>query len=60
MRWDLNKPEDRAAYGDLIARSLAPNPTLEITWEDRCKDEKDLIVYLTYIEYVRVAEVANA
>lgn len=59
-RWDLSKDKDRAEYGDLIARSQAPSPTIEVTWEERCKEPSGLIVYLTYFEFVRVAEVTNA
>lgn len=59
-RWELAKDEDRAAYGDLVARSQAPSPYVEITWEERCKEASGLVIYLTYFEFVRVAEVKHA
>ena len=57
VRWDLTKAEDRAAYGDLIAKSLSTSSTVEVSWEERSKEDSGLVVYLTYFEYIRVAEV---
>jgi hypothetical protein len=59
-RWELTKEAERIEYGDLIARSQAPNPHIEITWEERCKEADGLVIYLTFFEFVRVAEVKNA
>ena len=55
-RWELSKTPDRVAYGDLIARSLAPDGGIEVTWEERVVENCGLVVYLTYLEYVRVAD----
>lgn len=57
VRWDLSKDADRAAYGDLIAKSMSTNSPVEVSWEERSKEASGLIVYLTYFEYIRVAEV---
>ena len=59
-RWDLSKEADRAEYGDLSARALSNGSPVEIAWEERCKEDSGLIIYLTFFEYVRVAEVHDA
>ena len=55
-RWVLSKDSDRVAYGDLIARSITPGGGIEVTWEERVVEDCGLVVYLTYLEYVRVAD----
>ena len=59
-RWELAKPQDRLAYGDLIAKSLTPGGGIEVTWEERVTEECGLVVYLTYLEYVRVSDEKNS
>ena len=55
-RWELSKDADRLAYGDLIARSLTPDGGIEVTWEERVVENGGLVVYLTYLEYVRISD----
>jgi len=56
LRLNLKEEADRTTYAELVNSAAAPNSPLEINWEERVIDGDALIIYLTYTEYVRVAE----
>lgn len=53
-RLDLTVDVDRNKYANLIAESSAPGSRIEIGWEERVKEADKLVVYVTYMEYVRI------
>jgi len=55
-RFDLTSEKDRNEYGDLVARTSNPNTTIEVLWEQRLQEQDKLVVYMTYTEFVRVAD----
>jgi len=56
VQWDLTKPESRAAYGELLGKTLELNSPISLLWQERVVDGEKLILYLTYSEQVRIVE----
>lgn len=54
-RLDLTSEKDRNEYADLIAIS-ATSPNIEILWEERVKESDKIVIYITYMEYLRVVD----
>lgn len=55
-RLDLTSERDRNKYANLIASSSTPTTTVEVGWEERVKESDKLVIYITYMEYIRVVE----
>lgn len=60
VRWDLTNANDRNAYASLVNRASEPESVVTIGWEERVVHEATMIVYLTYLEYVRIVEDQHA
>lgn len=54
-RLDLTEEKDRNEYADLLAVS-ATSSTVEILWEERVKESDKIVIYITYMEYLRITE----
>ena len=55
-RYCLSKEEDRTAYADVITQ-LSNSLNIELIFEERVtSDNGELIIYLSYIEYIKVAQ----
>ena len=59
VRWDLTNESERTAYAELLNRATEENSSIAISWEERVVHEAAIIVYLTYLEYVRIVEDLN-
>jgi hypothetical protein len=55
VRWDLSVPEDRAEYSEVYAKLAAGATNLVVQWQERVSDQSKLIIYMTYIEILRIA-----
>lgn len=53
--FNLSKEDDRKAYADLISQ-LAWSPNLAQHLEERTFVENELIVYIAYLEFIKIAE----
>lgn len=53
--FNLSKDEDRTAYADLLAK-LAWSTNMEQHLEERTFVDNALIVYVAYLEYIKIAE----
>lgn len=54
-RFDLNNKEDRESYADLSAK-LTANYNYELQFEQRVTMSDTLIIYLSYLEYIKIAK----
>ena len=54
-RLDLTEEKARNEYADLLAVS-ATSSTVEILWEERVKEADKIVIYITYMEYLRVVD----
>ena len=55
-RFDLSSEADRNKYANLVAEANNTASLLDIGWEERVKEVDKLIIYMTYMEYVKIAE----
>lgn len=55
VRWDLSIDADRAAYAELHAKMSVGAPDIIVEWQERVQDQSKLIIYMTYIELLRIA-----
>ena len=54
-RYDLSIDTDREAYADLCAQ-LASAENLEKLFEQHITENSSLLVYITYLEYIKIVE----
>lgn len=60
VRWDLTNEADRKAYAELVNLASEQGSSISIGWEERVIDGAAIIVYLTYLEYIRIVEDLDA
>ena len=60
VRWDLTSEADRKAYAELVNLASEQGSSINIGWEERVIDGAAIIVYLTYLEYIRIVEDLDA
>jgi hypothetical protein len=53
--FNLSKEEDRTEYADLLAK-IAWSPNIEKCLEERTFVNNELVVYIAYLEYIKIAE----
>lgn len=56
VQLDLTKAADRAAYGELLGKSLVMDSPVTLLWEERVVAGEKLILYLTFSEQIRIVE----
>ena len=53
--FNLSDEKDRETYADLVSK-LMWSPNMSIHFEERVLSDNALIVYITYLEYIKIAD----